>query len=140
MDNSQINTERIDKNTATDSENENTANDSDNESKTNDSDNENKQLINSCKENDSLLTDFAEVSLNKPDDDIPSPEYPLNNNVVNEKTDAIKYVNYCNETQMPDIMRLIQKDLSEPYSIYTYRYFIHNWPQLCFLVRKINIC
>nr|CAG4642552.1 EOG090X07BN [Evadne anonyx] len=34
---------------------------------------------------------------------------------------------------MPDIMRLIQKDLSEPYSIYTYRYFIHNWPMLCFL-------
>ncbi|ELK27285.1 PREDICTED: N-alpha-acetyltransferase 30 [Myotis davidii] len=34
---------------------------------------------------------------------------------------------------MPDIMRLITKDLSEPYSIYTYRYFIHNWPQLCFL-------
>lgn len=35
--------------------------------------------------------------------------------------------------QMPDIMQLIQKDLSEPYSIYTYRYFIHNWPNLCFL-------
>lgn len=30
-------------------------------------------------------------------------------------------------------MKLIQKDLSEPYSIYTYRYFIHNWPKLCFL-------
>lgn len=48
---------------------------------------------------------------------------------------TIEYVNYRDETQMPDIMRLIQKDLSEPYSIYTYRYFIHNWPQLCFLVR-----
>lgn len=46
----------------------------------------------------------------------------------------IVYVNYESELQMPDIMRLIQKDLSEPYSIYTYRYFIHNWPQLCFLV------
>ncbi|CAL1283630.1 unnamed protein product [Larinioides sclopetarius] len=34
---------------------------------------------------------------------------------------------------MPDIMRLIQKDLSEPYSIYTYRYFIHNWPKLTYL-------
>lgn len=48
--------------------------------------------------------------------------------------DSIKYVNYENELQMPDIMRLIQKVLSEPYSIYTYRYFIHNWPHLCFLV------
>jgi hypothetical protein len=48
--------------------------------------------------------------------------------------DDVKYVSYKSELQMPDIMRLIQKDLSEPYSIYTYRYFIHNWPKLCFLV------
>lgn len=47
---------------------------------------------------------------------------------------TIRYVQYESELQMPDIMRLITKDLSEPYSIYTYRYFIHNWPQLCFLV------
>lgn len=46
----------------------------------------------------------------------------------------IKYVSYTSELQMPDIMKLIQKDLSEPYSIYTYRYFIYNWPKLCFLV------
>jgi len=45
----------------------------------------------------------------------------------------VTYVSYTDETQMPLIMRLIQKDLSEPYSIYTYRYFIHNWPNLCFL-------
>lgn len=48
--------------------------------------------------------------------------------------DGIQYAVYKSETQMPDIMRLITKDLSEPYSIYTYRYFIHNWPKLCFLV------
>ena len=30
-------------------------------------------------------------------------------------------------------MGLIEKDLSEPYSVFTYRYFIHNWPHLCFL-------
>ena len=48
--------------------------------------------------------------------------------------DGIEYVVYESERQMPDIMRLITKDLSEPYSIYTYRYFIHNWPKLCFLV------
>lgn len=45
----------------------------------------------------------------------------------------IDYKEYESELQMPDIIRLIQKDLSEPYSIYTYRYFIHNWPKLCFL-------
>lgn len=52
----------------------------------------------------------------------------------------ITYVSYESELQMPDIMRLIQKDLSEPYSIYTYRYFIHNWPQLCFLAMDGNTC
>lgn len=52
----------------------------------------------------------------------------------------ITYVSYESELQMPDIMRLIQKDLSEPYSIYTYRYFIHNWPQLCFLAMDGSTC
>ncbi|OWF53360.1 N-alpha-acetyltransferase 30-like [Mizuhopecten yessoensis] len=47
--------------------------------------------------------------------------------------EGIEYIVYKSELQMPDIMRLITKDLSEPYSIYTYRYFIHNWPKLCFL-------
>ena len=57
--------------------------------------------------------------------------------IANNSTDEtrVSYVNYESELQMQDIMSLIQKDLSEPYSIYTYRYFIHNWPHLCFLVR-----
>lgn len=52
----------------------------------------------------------------------------------------INYVGYRSEIQMPDIMKLIQKDLSEPYSIYTYRYFIHNWPNLCFLAMSEDNC
>ena len=55
-------------------------------------------------------------------------------------SDGISYVRYENESQMPDIMRLITKDLSEPYSIYTYRYFIHNWPKLCFLAMDEDKC
>jgi len=54
--------------------------------------------------------------------------------------DIIEYVGYKTELQMPDIMRLIQKDLSEPYSVYTYRYFIHNWPNLCFLAMTGGEC
>lgn len=46
----------------------------------------------------------------------------------------VEYVQYTTELQMPDIMRLMKADLSEPYSVYTYRYFIHNWPHLCLLV------
>ncbi|XP_072296101.1 N-alpha-acetyltransferase 30 [Eucyclogobius newberryi] len=53
---------------------------------------------------------------------------------------GIRYVRYESELQMPWIMRLITKDLSEPYSIYTYRYFIHNWPQLCFLAMVGQEC
>ncbi|EEB13241.1 N-terminal acetyltransferase C complex catalytic subunit Mak3, putative [Pediculus humanus corporis] len=56
------------------------------------------------------------------------------------ENNEIEYVSYRSELQMPDIMRLIQKDLSEPYSIYTYRYFIHNWPKLCFLAVHEGEC
>uniref|UniRef100_A0A182VQE4 N-terminal methionine N(alpha)-acetyltransferase NatC n=1 Tax=Anopheles minimus TaxID=112268 RepID=A0A182VQE4_9DIPT len=52
----------------------------------------------------------------------------------------ISYQVYESERQMPAIMALIQKDLSEPYSIYTYRYFIHNWPKLCFLALHQDTC
>ncbi|XP_019630871.1 PREDICTED: N-alpha-acetyltransferase 30-like [Branchiostoma belcheri] len=54
--------------------------------------------------------------------------------------DHVSYVSYQSELQMPDIIRLITKDLSEPYSIYTYRYFIHNWPKLCFLAMSGGRC
>ncbi|XP_065082832.1 N-alpha-acetyltransferase 30A-like [Ochlerotatus camptorhynchus] len=53
---------------------------------------------------------------------------------------TITYQVYESELQMPCIMSLIQKDLSEPYSIYTYRYFIHNWPRLCFLAWHEERC
>ncbi|XP_030563026.1 N-alpha-acetyltransferase 30A [Drosophila novamexicana] len=52
--------------------------------------------------------------------------------------DEIVYKEYEAEHQMHDIMRLIQAELSEPYSIYTYRYFIYNWPKLCFLAAHDN--
>lgn len=69
----------------------------------------------------------------------------LSNSNVNcesskEVINGITYEVYESEKQMPDIMRLITKDLSEPYSIYTYRYFIHNWPKLCFLAMADNVC
>ncbi|XP_050344568.1 N-alpha-acetyltransferase 30-like [Nymphalis io] len=57
-----------------------------------------------------------------------------------EDSEKIEIISYESELQMPEIMRLIQKDLSEPYSIYTYRYFIHNWPKLCFLASHEGKC
>lgn len=64
--------------------------------------------------------------------DKPKHEESKKNGGVEEE--SIEYIVYESELQMPQIMKLITNDLSEPYSIYTYRYFIHNWPKLCFLV------
>jgi len=52
----------------------------------------------------------------------------------------VRFVPYKDETDMPGIVELIEKDLSEPYSIFTYRYFINNWPELCFLTMKGDSC
>lgn len=70
----------------------------------------------------------------------PKPELAEIKNVEPEKDVVdIFYIQYESELQMPMIMKIIQKDLSEPYSIYTYRYFIHNWPKLCFLVSNVIV-
>jgi peptide alpha-N-acetyltransferase len=42
------------------------------------------------------------------------------------------------ELDLPDILALIEKDLSEPYSVYTYRYFLHQWPHLTILAYDIE--
>lgn len=50
--------------------------------------------------------------------------------------DQVVYETYKGEHQLQEMLPLIEEDLSEPYSIYTYRYFLHEdqWPHLCFLV------
>ncbi|KAI5476678.1 peptide alpha-N-acetyltransferase [Pseudohyphozyma bogoriensis] len=45
---------------------------------------------------------------------------------------TITYRRYCNEDDIPIIMSLVDKELSEPYNHYTYRYFVGGWPELCF--------
>lgn len=45
----------------------------------------------------------------------------------------IVYEPYKDETQLADMTRLISLDLSEPYSIYTYRYFLNCFKDLAFL-------
>lgn len=47
--------------------------------------------------------------------------------------DGIRYEEYKSETDLLDVMKLVEKDLSEPYSIFTYRYFVHQWSDLCIL-------
>lgn len=43
----------------------------------------------------------------------------------------VTYRQYQSEQDLPAISQLIEKDLSEPYSIFTYRFFVNPWPQLC---------
>ena len=41
--------------------------------------------------------------------------------------DAVVYRQYSGESELPHIMALVQHELSEPYVIYTYRYFLQQW-------------
>ncbi|KAH6911888.1 acyl-CoA N-acyltransferase [Coprinopsis sp. MPI-PUGE-AT-0042] len=45
----------------------------------------------------------------------------------------IMYRQYIGESDLPHVMALVQSELSEPYVIYTFRYFLHQWPHLSFL-------
>jgi len=67
-------------------------------------------------------------------------EINSNHQISQENLPEIEYVSYTSEKQLGGIIALIERDLSEPYSIYTYRYFINNWPQLCFLAMCEGKC
>jgi hypothetical protein len=53
--------------------------------------------------------------------------------VIHEEND-ITYLTYSQEDQLTLMNDLISKDLSEPYSVFTYRYFVNFWPQFALLV------
>ncbi len=59
------------------------------------------------------------------------------------KLDYIQYEHSLEAQYLPAIRALISKDLSEPYSIYVYRYFLYQWGHLCFMVclaaRRANL-
>lgn len=64
-------------------------------------------------------------------------------NTSNHSQDGLKlrYIPYDSSKEahyLPAIRQLISKDLSEPYSIYVYRYFLYQWGQLCFMVGLMN--
>jgi hypothetical protein len=46
----------------------------------------------------------------------------------------IKFKTYEKEEELNEIIKLVENELSEPYSIFTYRYFLQKWPHLCILV------
>jgi N-alpha-acetyltransferase 30 len=72
------------------------------------------------------------------------PEYDVHNasadngpsKAFQHEIPGIQYQQYslAKEAEfLPQIRELISKDLSEPYSIYVYRYFLYQWAELCFV-------
>ncbi|CAJ1387675.1 unnamed protein product [Effrenium voratum] len=60
--------------------------------------------------------------------------------MADAKEEDVRFEQYKDEGDMPGIISLIDKDLSEPYSVFTYRYFINNWPDLCYLAMQGETC
>ncbi|RDB19608.1 N-alpha-acetyltransferase 30 [Hypsizygus marmoreus] len=50
----------------------------------------------------------------------------------------IMYRQYLGEADLPHVMELVQSELSEPYVIYTFRYFLHHWPHLSFIAHSTD--
>ncbi|RXK42632.1 hypothetical protein M231_00186 [Tremella mesenterica] len=56
------------------------------------------------------------------------------------KGDELFYRSYRSEEEdLGNIMDLVAQELSEPYNVYTYRYFLDEWPHLTFLVYPSQI-
>ncbi|KAJ4323160.1 hypothetical protein N0V94_002046 [Neodidymelliopsis sp. IMI 364377] len=59
-----------------------------------------------------------------------------NDTAAPQPASELQYVQYegaKEEEYLPSIRQLISKDLSEPYSIYVYRYFLYQWGNLCYM-------
>ncbi|KAI6189942.1 Acetyltransferase, GNAT family [Aphelenchoides bicaudatus] len=77
----------------------------------------------------------------------PEVQKPTNKNIIdenisqneNDPNNHIQIETYLDESQIDVIMEMIGKELSEPYSIYTYRYFLNTWPELTLLAYDIQL-
>jgi hypothetical protein len=59
------------------------------------------------------------------------------NTAPSELPTELRYLQYEHALEkkfLPSIRALISKDLSEPYSIYVYRFFLYQWGELCYMV------
>ncbi|GAA5940797.1 hypothetical protein JCM3775_004904 [Rhodotorula graminis] len=73
---------------------------------------------------------LPEPSTSKPTASRPSspPQHPP----PPADADSISYRAYQGEEDLEAITKLVDEELSEPYNLYTYRYFLDEWPHLCF--------
>ena len=50
----------------------------------------------------------------------------------------LQYEHALERQYLPYIRALMKEELSEPYSIYVYRYFLYQWGDLCFMVNSFS--
>jgi hypothetical protein len=56
--------------------------------------------------------------------------------MIDDRTEEEFYFEtFKNEKDLEPIIKLVEKDLSEPYSIYTFRFFIYDFPKMCIMVK-----
>lgn len=80
---------------------------------------------------------FAEFNQRPKMADTPKPK-PAAASKLPPELRYIQYSHALEKKYLPSIRALISKDLSEPYSIYVYRYFLYQWDDLCFMVRVLS--
>ncbi|GAA5825669.1 hypothetical protein JCM11251_000329 [Rhodosporidiobolus azoricus] len=71
-------------------------------------------------------------SLLSPSSRPPQPEAGPSASAASREDVEITYRAYQGEEDMDLIVELVDEELSEPYNLYTYRYFLDDWPHLCF--------
>lgn len=59
---------------------------------------------------------------------------------VKVSVDELTFRAYEGDDDLLTIIGMIEKELSEPYPIMTYRYFVQNWPDLTMLVYHGDEC
>ncbi|MCJ1467279.1 N-alpha-acetyltransferase mak3 [Pseudocyphellaria aurata] len=62
-----------------------------------------------------------------------SETQPLGVSATSSDLGYVQYHSSKESTYLTAIRQLISTDLSEPYSIYVYRYFLYQWGDLCFM-------
>ncbi len=50
-----------------------------------------------------------------------------------KRGDGVTLRPFLDDSEMHWIVDMMARDLSEPYSVFTYRYFLHDWPDLAWL-------
>jgi len=57
----------------------------------------------------------------------PSPMSSKSSSPTYSSPEGISYRTYAGERDLPSVINLVQNELSEPYVVYTYRYFLQGW-------------